>query len=165
MPRQARMRILLVIASVLILIGVLLAYLTLTRKSDPDVIEVRLTNGKTNIVSFEDLALIPGQSAQYTVKLKPGLSSTCTLGLDFVEVGSQNSLKDYARVRVMAKDTVLYDESMAIAFEKEGLVFPVNFLMRQNTELEIIYYLPIEVGNEAENAEAAFELHLTAYNE
>ena len=33
------------------------------------------------------------------------------------------------------------------------------------TPFEIVYYLPIDVGNEAKNAVAVFELHLTAYNE
>ena len=35
----------------------------------------------------------------------------------------------------------------------------------KNTEFQIVYYLPIDVGNEAKNAEALFGLMLTASNE
>lgn len=164
MPRQRRMRVLLVIASVLILIGVLLVCLVFTRKGDSDIIEVRLTDGKTNIVEFDNLCLIPGESSQYMVKLKRGKAASCDLKLDFVEL-ENSTLKDYARVKIAAGDTVLYDELLATAFESEEMVLPVDFLRRQNTELTIVYYLPIEVGNEAENAEAKFELQLTAINE
>ena len=51
------------------------------------------------------------------------------------------------------------------AFEKEKIVLPVDFDEGENTELKIVYYLPLDVGNEAKNAEAVFELLLTASNE
>ena len=35
----------------------------------------------------------------------------------------------------------------------------------ENTELKIVYYLPLEVGNEAKKAEAFFELLIKASNE
>ena len=40
-----------------------------------------------------------------------------------------------------------------------------DFRENKNTELKVIYYLPLDVGNEAKNAEAIFELQLTASNE
>ena len=48
---------------------------------------------------------------------------------------------------------------------QKPLFLPVHFDLLHNTELTVEYYMPIEIGNEAKNAEAHFELHLTASNE
>ena len=60
---------------------------------------------------------------------------------------------------------VILDELLVDAFEHEELVLPVQISKGINTELEIIYYLPIEVGNEAKNATADFELLVRASEE
>ena len=46
-----------------------------------------------------------------------------------------------------------------------GIMVPVNFKEKTNTEFNVVYYMPEEVGNEAQNAAARFELKLTASNE
>ena len=54
---------------------------------------------------------------------------------------------------------------MTTVFAEEPIVIPVDFNTSINTELTIVYYLPLDVGNEAKKAEAVFELRLTASNE
>ena len=68
-------------------------------------------------------------------------------------------------MKIVANGEVISDELLADAFEKEKIVLPVDFDEGENTELKIVYYLPLDVGNEAKNAEAVFELLLTASNE
>ena len=76
----------------------------------------------------------------------------------------EGTLKHYARVKILANDEVLHDELLATAFENDNIVIPIDFRKDKNTELKIVYYLPLEVGNEAKNTEAVFELQLTASN-
>ena len=68
-------------------------------------------------------------------------------------------------MKIVSNGETVYDELLATAFEDEILVLPVDFNEGINTELKIVYYLPLEVGNEAKNAEAVFEVLLTASNE
>ena len=74
-------------------------------------------------------------------------------------------MKNYARVKIFANGEVVSDEQLADAFENEKIILPVDFDEGKNTELKIVYYLPLEVGNEAKKAEAFFELLLKASNE
>ena len=77
----------------------------------------------------------------------------------------EKTLKNFARVKIISNGETVHDELLASAFDSEDLKLTVNFAKKRNTELSIVYYLPIEVGNEAKNAEADFEIHLTASNE
>ena len=86
------------------------------------------------------------------------------LSLDFVEIGNK-SLKNFAYVKIISNGDVVCDKLLATVFEDQDVVLPVDFNEGKNTEITIVYYLPIDVGNEAKNAEAAFELLLTASNE
>ena len=156
-------RIMLITGGVLILVGVLLLGLSLKNKETPDVIKVSLEDGVTQSVQFEGLGLVPGQACEYTLSLKHEEKVKCDLKLDFVET-EEGTLKNFARVKVMAGDEVLYDELLATAIENDNIVLPVDFRKDKNTELKIVYYLPLEVGNEAKNTEAVFELQLTASN-
>jgi hypothetical protein len=68
-------------------------------------------------------------------------------------------------VKIISGDEVICDELLAKVFEDDDIVLPVDFAEDKNTELKIVYYLPVDIGNEAKNAEAVFELLLTASNE
>ncbi len=127
-------------------------------------IEVKLEDGKTELLAFENLSLVPGEKCEYIVKLEKSGADKYDLNLDFVEI-EEKTLKNYARVKIIANDEVIRDELLAEVFENEDIVLPIDFKENKNTELTIVYYLPIDVGNEAKNAEAIFELLLTASNE
>lgn len=164
MPKSKLMQIILVVGSALIIVGVSLMGWMLTTEDDRSVIEIQLKDGKTQSVEFEDLSLVPGEECEYTVKLERSDADQYDLKLDFVET-EEKSLKNYARVKILANGEVVCDELLAAVFENEDIVLPVDFSEGRNTELKIVYYLPLDVGNEAKNAEAIFELLLTASNE
>ncbi len=164
MPKSKLMRIILIAGSVLIFIGVSLMSWMLATEDERNVIEVKLNGGNTEQLTFENLSLVPGEECEYTIQLgKSGLSKY-DLVLDFVEI-EEKTLKNYARVKIVSNGEVVHDELLAEAFENDDIVLPVDFDEDKNTELKIVYYLPVEVGNEAKKAEALFELHLTASNE
>lgn len=166
MPRSKLMRIILIAASALIIIGVLLwGWMTATEE-ERNVIEIRLKDGKTHAVRFEDLDLLPGEQFEYTVRLEKAGVDRYELSLDFVEL-EEGTLKNFAYVKIITNDgAVVYDDLLANAFARERSIdLSVDFDDNKNTELKIVYYLPIDVGNEAKNAEAIFELQLTAGNE
>ena len=164
MPKSNLMRIILIVGSIFIIVGVSLMTWMLTTEDERNVIKVSVDEGKSETVKFDALSLVPGDECEYTVKLKKGGADKFDMKFDFVET-VDGVLKDYARVKIIVQDTVVYDDLLANTFENENIVLPVDFGVDKNTEFKILYYLPLEVGNEAKNAEALFELILTASNE
>lgn len=163
MTKSKFMRIVLIATSVLILIGVALMAWMLATQDERNYIKVDLDEDVEPIV-FEDLCLIPGQQSVYILRLNSGSARSCNLSLDFVELEEKN-LKDFAYIRIESNGQVLYDQRMCTAFEDGDISLPVDFTDTSAAEFTITYYLPIEVGNEAQNAEAFFELLITASNE
>ena len=164
-PKSKLIRIILIVGSVLTIVGVSLMGGILATEDERNVIEVKLEDGKTESLSFEALALVPGEECEYIIQLEKTSASKYELELDFVDIEDEKTLKNHARVKIVANGEVVSDELLADAFEKEKIVLPVDFSEGKNTELKVLYYLPQDVGNEAKNAEAVFELLLTASNE
>lgn len=164
MPKSKLMRVILSAGSALIIAGVIMMGWMRATEDDRRTIEVQMEDGETQSVEFKNLSLVPGEECEYTIKLENSGFGKYDLNLAFVET-EEKTLKNFARVKIMAKGEVLCDELLATVFENRDIVLPVDFGEDKNTELRIVYYLPIEVGNEAKNAEAIFELLLTANNE
>lgn len=165
MHRGRLMRIILIAGSVLIIIGVALMTWMLATADERNVIKVSLDDGETKPIKFEALSLVPGSECEYVVKLKKGGGADeYDLKFDFVETGD-GKLKDFARVKIITNGNVVHDELLSTALDNEHIISSVNFDEDRNTEFRIVYYLPLDVGNEAKNAEALFGLMLTASNE
>ena len=164
MTRSSFMRIVLVVGSVLILVGVGLMTWMLVTEDERNNIVVDLFDDDPDSLKFESLSLVPGQECEYNVRLKSEHSKTYDLEFDFVDLG-EGTLKNFARVKVIANGNVVCDELLADAMEDDNIVFPVDFKANDKNEIKIVYYLPLDVGNEAKKAEAQFELVLTASNE
>ena len=155
------MRIILIAGSALILVGVSLIGWLLSNRDEKSEIVVHLEDGNTELVQFEDLTLVPGEECAYTVRLKKSDVDKYQLKLDFIET-EEKTLKNFARVKILSNGESVYDELLVTAFEADSIVLSVDFAEEKNTELRIVYYLPLDVGNEAKNAEAIFELLFTA---
>ena len=155
-------RIVMVVGSLLILLGVALMLWMLSTEDERNVIKLDL--GVTESIEFKDLDLIPGEKCEYTVKLENSGVDKYGLRLKFVET-EEKTLKYYARVKILSGGETVCDELLADIFTDKEIVLPVDFKQNKNTELTIVYYLPLDVGNEAKNAEAKFELQLTATSE
>ena len=165
MTRRRFMQILLSAACVLIIIGATLAIWVMSTDAERNVIDVRLKNGETKTLRFEDLALIPGGSSEYVVVLNRGASKNYDLTLRIKSIGKDNQLKHFARVRIEADGAEICDELLDTLIKSRSVSFPVDLTKNRSMELRIVCYLPLEVGNEAQNATADFEILLSASNE
>ena len=176
MKKGQLMRLMLVSTSALIIIGVIILNALLGKEGTSDVGSVDLENGETQIVvvedisgtktmTFENLSLVPGDSCECVIKLTADASKKYDLKLDFVDLDAEKTLKDFVRVKIEAGEVTVYDGLLALAIQKDDITVSVDGKSNKNTELKLTYYMPLEVGNEAKNAEADFELKLTASNE
>ena len=158
-------RIIVIPMSILIIIGVILMWWMLDGYNKVNSITIRIEEGESELVEFKHLGLIPGETCEYTIKIKGEMEFV--MRLDFIEHDDpdQTNLKDFAFVKIISGGETILDELLADAFDHEELVLPIDFSKNQNTELTIIYYLPIEVGNEAKNAVADFDLQIKASEE
>jgi hypothetical protein len=164
MQNSKFMRIFLIVGSVLIIVGVSLTTWMLATEDDRNVIRVQIDEGDSTPVKFEALTMVPGDEYEYSVKLVKDRSDKFDLKFDFVETGD-GTLKNYARVKIIVHDNVVYDDLLVNTLGNNNILLSVDFNEDKNTEFQIVYYLPVDVGNEAKNAEALFGLILTASNE
>lgn len=164
MQKSKLMQIILIVGSILIIVGVSLMTWMLATEDDRNVIRVQIDEGESKPVKFEALTMVPGDECEYSVKLVKGGTNKFDLKFDFVETGD-GTLKNYARVKIIVRDNVVYDDLLVNTLENKNILLSVDFGEDKNTEFQIVYYLPIDVGNEAKNAEALFGLMLTASNE
>ena len=164
MQKSKLMQIILIVGSILIIVGVSLMTWMLATEDDRNVIRVQIDEGESKPVKFEALTMVPGDECEYSVKLVKGGTNKFDLKFDFVETGD-GTLKNYARVKIIVRDNVVYDDVLVNTLENKNILLSVDFGEDKNTEFQIVYYLPIDVGNEAKNAEALFGLMLTASNE
>lgn len=161
MQKSKLMQIILIVGSILIIVGVSLMTWMLATEDDRNVIRVQIDEGESKPVKFEALTMVPGDECEYSVKLVKGGTNKFDLKFDFVETGD-GTLKNYARVKIIVRDNVVYDDLLVNTLENKNILLSVDFGEDKNTEFQIVYYLPIDVGNEAKNAEALFGLMLTA---
>ena len=164
MTRNIIIRSLIAFGSLLIIVGVSLIGWINSTSADKNEIKVEIEEGHTESVEFKDFELVPGASCEYTVKFNGERARQYDVTLDFVEK-EDKTLKKFAYVKIISGDEIIYDRLLADAFEDDVLEISVDFDNNENTELKIVYYLPIEVGNEAKNAEAVFELQFVTKSE
>ena len=160
MTRSAFMRLLLVVASILIIIGVILLCGMLRPIRTGDVINIYLEDGVTEEIGFKRLALVPGDSERYHIRLEGDPDTQFKVKASFIEKG-ENTLKDYVFVKIVANGALICDKLLAEAFEDDLLIIPADFRDGRYTDIVVTYYLPLDVGNEAKNAEAIFTLQFT----
>ena len=158
-------RVLLIPMSILIIIGVILIGWYVIASERINSITVRLDEGETQLVEFKHIGLIPGEQCEYKITVKG--KHDFVMRLDFIEHDDpeKNNLKDFAFVKIISNGETILDELLVYAFDREEIVLPIDFSEKINTELTIIYYLPVEVGNEAKNAAADFDLKIRACEE
>lgn len=159
MTKRKGMTIGLIALGVLIIIGAVLSVYWLTR--DKRVIEVDLDAEDAQVVKFDDLCLLPGESSGYTLSFSGEYSKEYNVKLRFGDMAPEQALKHYARLRLEQDGEVLYDELLSDTFEGDAIKLKMK-LIGKTQDIEVRFYLPADVGNEAQGAEADFELLITA---
>ncbi len=157
-------RIMMLLVSVLLIGGaVLLIWLT-TTEDERNVMKVNLNSEETKAIHFENLSLIPGESCEYSISMQGERAKSYDVRLNFAET-EEKTLKNFARVTITVNEETVCDELLATAFEREDIGFSVEFEEEKTIDLKVTFYMPLDVGNEAKNAEALFDLLITASNE
>lgn len=155
--------IIMIAVCVLILAGsCLMGYFVANPDRGAETIQVDL--GKGGDVVFENLALLPGEKAEYEIELKGEVEALCDVTLEFKEKGN-NTLKNFVYAKIEYNGEVIAEKLLAEFFDDDEIKFETNLRGGKVNYIKITYYMPIEVDNEAENAEADFVLRITAANE
>ena len=161
MTREAIMRIGIIVIAVLILCGVILTLLLMNDNGKGNVFDIGL-DGNISPIEFNRLKMVPGDSVEYKLAFKGRDAKEYNVKLSFADADPDGTLKNFIRVKILSGETELYDELMADAMDGRSLSLNVNFKKAENTELKLIYYMPLEVGNEAKLATADFRLNITS---
>lgn len=162
MTKTKFMRVGILVICTMIVIGMGISiYLLLNRKKN--VIKVNLDSEQAQNIEFKNLCLLPGEKCEYTVIVRRKLSKNCDVTLDFSEIEEQ-TLKNYVYAKIEVDDKTICDQLLSSLFEDENIVISVDFTKNKKTKIKICYYMLENVGNEAQNAEATFNLHIMATN-
>lgn len=161
--RKKIINIALIVMCVIILLGVVLTIYFLT--ADKHVIKVSIEPDETKAIRFEELCLRPGENCEYTISISNEYAQEYRLTLRFEDQDTTLTLKKYAYVRLEKDGEVLCDTRLSEMFEQPSIELTVDFTDGKKNDIRIIYYMPEDVGNEAQNAEADFTLLVTATNE
>ena len=143
------------------------AYLLWHAKDRDSAISVGLSE-KGEIVEFHNLEMHPGDSLEFKIDLTHEVEGECKLSLDFIDVAPEtvtNNLKNYLKVILIFNGSKVYEADLTDAIEKDLSPIVCELDDKIPVEMTVIFMMPIEVGNEAENAEAFIDLLITASNE
>ena len=158
MEKKRWMRILLISLAVMILVGAALTTYFLLSMANRRVIKLKMDGVEDGAVAFKHLGLAPGEEIDYTVRIySVEEDRPCTLLLDFVET-EDLSLKQYAYVRMEADGEVLCDALLADMFLAPSIPLDCVLKEKESVDISVTYYMLPEVGDEAQGAEACFDL-------
>ncbi len=146
-------------------IGAVAFYLKDTRGDIGASEEIRVSveaDGSTSeTLSVENLRLLPAGSAEYSVSLSCEESGTYLFRLAFEEKTS-SALKKYVYVSVLDGETALAEVLLKEAFDGEALTFEREMEAGKESKIVIRYAMSRDAGNDAQGAEADFDVLLTA---
>lgn len=158
--------VLMIALCVLILVGTgITAYSLLNPTKGTTMIRLDLTEGAGGkIVTFSDLTMIPGESSKYCLLLSSEVEDEFEITLHFSEIDDK-LLKEFAYVRIENGDELLCDKRLSEVLLGEPLTCTRKLSNKTEADIRITYYLPEDVGNEAQGTAAEFELMITASND
>ena len=133
--------------------------------AENDIIYVKVEEEITKKeVVFKKLSLSPGDSCQYTLLFEREEVTGYDVTFKFEET-KEMDFKNYVHVKMEANGTVFYDKLLAEAFEDEEVHLRVDPAKTGSGDIHIIYYLPMDIGNEAQSAKSTFKLLVTAVSQ
>ena len=112
-----------------------------------------------DMLEFEGIGLVPGEELEYTVELDGRLNNVSHLDFRFVAEEEQ-PLAEYVYAKVYIDGELKCDELLSALLQKSKTVIECSLSKGESRELKIIYYMPIDVGDEAKRTEATFALYV-----
>jgi hypothetical protein len=150
---------------VLILLGLGLSAYFVASSDRNDVVCVELGEGEKEVIAFDSLSLLPGEEEAYKISLRTSVVGVGTVSLDFAEEGSEEGrLKDYLYVRLIVDGETLCDDLLSNVLSRDAIAVECELSEETPFDFLVVYYLPVETGNEVQGATAAFTLSVWASN-
>ena len=115
-------------------------------------------------VVFKKLSLSPGDSCDYTLIFEREEVTGYDVTFKFEET-EELELKNYIYVKMEAHGNVFYEKLLADAFKDGEINLHIDPAKTGGGDIHITYYLPMDVGNEAQRAKSTFKLLVTAVSQ
>ena len=154
-----------ILLTVAVVVGGVAFYLKDTRGDIGGSEEIRVVveaDGSTSeTLSVENLLLLPAGSAEYAVALACKETGEYLFRLEFEEK-TVSALKNYVSVTVLDGEKELARVSLKDAFDGAAVTFKRDMQAETDSKILLRYTMAREAGNDAQGAEAAFDIVLTA---
>ncbi len=129
----------------------------------------KFANGKTIVLNEETKTemevnlsgICPGDSTSYGIHLEARESDLFDVTMNFKKTG-QDSLARFIDVTVKLDGENISTAKLTDYLDGKSIAFPTDFDGRSTVKLEIVYSMDLEVGDEAQNTAADFNVILTA---
>ncbi len=105
--------------------------------------------------------ICPGESVSYEICLKAKDGDTFNVEIDFEKTG-EDSLAKFIDVTIMLGETEVGTAKLDEYLKGKRVTFEAQFNGEQTLNVEIVYDMKPEVGDEAQNTIANFKVSLTA---
>lgn len=152
----------------LIIVGACLSAYFVTHLDRREIVHIALDEETEETVSFEDLSLIPGEKTSYTVSIYGDVKGECDVFLSFradtAVMEEKNTLDEFLYVQIAEGDSILYDEPLEGLINNGSLILKKLLEPNEKVDLTVCYYLPSDIGNEAQGAKTSITLAVRASN-
>lgn len=163
MTKKVAWRFFLVILSLMILIGVGLVIIMYYFGHEGTLIKLDIQYEEPKRVEFDSFAMVPGGETEYIInpyRYKPGVYD---LSFDFIDNDtSTNVFDESVCVRIEFEGKVYCDMPLSELFNSDNIVLTLDMRETVLKDVKIVYYIPLEVGNEIQGAVADFDLFVMA---
>ena len=153
------------VLSLMILLGVALVIWVLLAKRNGDNIKVKVEIEEINVpkrVDINDYILVPGYENEYTLTVTADKPGDYDVTFSFVEKGNEdNILKENLYILIEYDGDVICNDKLSELFDVNSEI-QMELKRHRGQEIKVVYYIPIEVGNEIQGQVVDFDLYITA---
>ena len=155
MKKKAIM-IVLIVAAIVMILGSVFLFIHISSRDNLNYdIHINSQGEAEKVLSIQALNLAPGQTRQYTLNLLSQSAKEYRIRLNFIPKGS-GTLQNFITVEIKAGD-VAVTRPLHELFD--GTTVDID--SRGADKIFINYIMPENVGNEAQGAQASFDIRLT----
>ena len=120
--------------------------------------------GIEETVSIDGLGLVPGESREYSFVLNCTKEGRYAIGIK-VDETKDGGLKNFVNVKIKIGDDTLLEDKL-VNITDQTTVLDLSYPFLKTTEaFTVVYTMPLDVGNEAMNTYADFDMTVLISNE
>lgn len=112
-----------------------------------------------NVITISNLNIEPGTSKTSFIKFKCQVAGNYNIKLDLEEKGI-GYLKKYLTITIKKDGKIYYQDSLEDALKNNDIYVTKEFAKDEEVQLDIIYTMPLDVGNEAQGSSVDFDIKI-----